>query len=179
VSRSEREANVVGAFALAVTDMTSGRAAETAGQSVSAAAALSALRQYLQPVTLDRLREVLGLTHSGAVRLVDRLVAAGLATRERGTDGRSRIVSLTTRGGRTADRVRAGRLESLGEILAPLSAADRRALKAILDRLMAGIVEHKNGGAWLCRLCDIQACGRASGTCPTANAALVKYGEPG
>ncbi|MGV2386825.1 MAG UNVERIFIED_CONTAM: MarR family transcriptional regulator, partial [Thermobifida fusca] len=77
----DRVANVLGALALAVTDRTSAAIAAAAGQSVSAAAALSAMHHFLDRPTLDQLRRVLGLTHSGAVRLVDRLVDAGLVTR--------------------------------------------------------------------------------------------------
>jgi rubrerythrin len=39
-------------------------------------------------------------------------------------------------------------------------------------------VRNKDGGAWICRLCDLEACDRAAGRCPTANAAAAKYGRP-
>jgi hypothetical protein len=41
---------------------------------------------------------------------------------------------------------------------------------------MGQIVQHKQGGAWICRMCDLQACGRGAGNCPAANAAAIKYG---
>jgi hypothetical protein len=47
------------------------------GRSDSASAALSALYHFPGRPTVDRLGQVLGLTHSGAVRLVDRLADAG------------------------------------------------------------------------------------------------------
>jgi DNA-binding MarR family transcriptional regulator len=178
MTRDAQQANLLGAVALAVADRTSAAAAQAAGQSVSAAAALSALRQYLNRATLDRLREVLGLTPSGGVRLVDRLSVAGLVTRGPGTDGRSRAVALTARGRRTADKVRAARLDALNSILEPLTPAENETLQALLAKLMAGIVDDKDGGAWLCRLCDVHACGRPEGRCPAANAARAKYGEP-
>ncbi len=178
MSRDDQQANLLGAVALAIADRASVAAADAAGQSVSAAAALSALRQYLDHATLDRLRAVLGLTPSGAVRLVDRLSDNGLVVRGPGTDGRTRAVSLTPRGRRVADRIRAARLDALRSVLDPLSAADREALQGLLGTLMAGIVEEKEGGAWLCRLCDVHACRRPDGDCPAANAARAKYGEP-
>ena len=49
-----------------------------AGQSESAAAALSALLHFLDRPSVDLLRQVLGLTSSGTVRLVDRLAESGL-----------------------------------------------------------------------------------------------------
>ena len=69
----DRQANLLGALALVITDQSAQAVAAAAGQSVSAAAALSALHHFLDRPTLDQLHKVLGLTPSGAVRLVDRL----------------------------------------------------------------------------------------------------------
>ena len=44
---------------------------------------------------------------------------------------------------------------------------------------MANLVAAKEGGGWICRLCDLQACGRPQGECPAANAARARYGDPG
>jgi len=169
---------VLGALALVLTDQTANAVAAAGGGSPSAAAALSALYQFLDRPTVDRLRRVLGLTPSGAVRLVDRLAAAGLVTRGPGVDGRSRSVSLTPRGRRAAARIADARAAVLGGALAGLSAADRAALRDLLGRVMANVVAGKDGGAWICRLCDLRACGRADGHCPAATAAAAKYGHP-
>jgi DNA-binding MarR family transcriptional regulator len=178
VSGETTTANLLGAVALAIADRTSSEAATAAGQSVSAAAALSALSQYLDGTTLERLRQVLGLTPSGAVRLVDRLAAAGLATRGPGADGRARAVSLTGPGRRAAEKVRRARLGALDSVLEPLTRDETAALQDLLAKLMTTIVAEKDGGAWLCRLCDLPACGRDEGRCPAANAARAKYGPP-
>ena len=68
---------------------------------------------------------------------------------------------------------RAGVLEPL---LAGMSAAEVESLQRLTDRLMANLVAAKDGGAWICRLCDLEACGRPDGECPAANAARQKYG---
>jgi DNA-binding MarR family transcriptional regulator len=162
-----RQANLLGAFGQAITDRVAAGTAD---------AALSALHHFLDGPTLDQLRQVLGLTPSGAVRLVDRLAAAGLVTRGPGADGRSRSVVLTPAGRAAAERVSAARAETLAGLLGELSPAERETLHGLLGRLMAGVVRGKDGGAWLCRMCDIKACGRTEGHCPTANAAAVKYG---
>ena len=52
----DRQANVLGALALVLTDQTAHSVAAAAGQSISAAAALSALHQFLDRPTLDQLR---------------------------------------------------------------------------------------------------------------------------
>jgi len=177
VSALTGEANVLGALALVLTDQTAAAAA-TAGQSLTAAAALSALHHFLDRPTVDRLRRVLGLTPSGTVRLVDRLVEAGLVTRGPGADGRSRSILLTPRGRRAAARISAARADLLTGALDGLSRRDREALGDLLGRVMANVVRDKDGGAWICRLCDLGACGRDAGRCPTANAAAAKYGDP-
>ncbi|WP_204006339.1 MarR family winged helix-turn-helix transcriptional regulator [Virgisporangium aurantiacum] len=174
----EREANVLGALAQAVTDRTTAAITAATGQSPSAAAALTALDQFLDRPTLDRLRLVLGLTPSGAVRLVDRLSQAGLVTRGPGGDGRSRSVMLTERGRAAAAEVAAARATVLRDLLGDFSAADRKTLGRLLDRLMAGVVAGKDGGGWICRQCDLAACERAAGRCPAANAAAAKYAQP-
>lgn len=174
----DRHANLLGALAQVVTDQTAHAVAEAAGQSDSAAAALSALHHFLDRPTLDQLRRVLGLTPSGAVRLVDRLAAAGLVSRGAGGDGRSRAVRLTESGRRAAVRITEARAAVLGSALDGLSAADRRTLHELLSRVMANIVRDKDGGPWICRLCDLRACGRDAGQCPAANAAAAKYGAP-
>ena len=171
------EANVLGALALVVADQITAAAAHAAGQSVSAATALSALTHFLDRPSLDRLHSVLGLTPSGAVRLVDRLEADGFVTRSAGPDGRTRSVVLTARGRRIAERVTAARAAVIQPLIADLSAKEQETLRDLLSRMMAKVVAAKEGGAWICRLCDIAACGRAEGRCPAANAGAVKYGQ--
>ena len=174
----DRQANLLGALALVITDQSAQAVAAAAGQSVSAAAALSALHHFLDRPTLDQLHKVLGLTPSGAVRLVDRLAGAGLVTRGTGDDGRSRSVVLTDTGKRAAQQVTMARAALLSSVLDELSAAARETLHSLMSRIMASVVGSKEGGAWICRLCDLDACGRASGHCPTASAAAAKYGNP-
>jgi DNA-binding MarR family transcriptional regulator len=168
-------ANVLGALALVVTDEMVAAVTEGGG-SVSDAAALSALSEFLDGATIDRVHRVLGLTPSGAVRLVDRLVEAGVATRGPGPDGRSRAVLLTPAGRDRAAQVHGARASYLTSLLAGLSPVEVDDLHRLLGRVLANVVAAKDGGAWTCRLCDLTACGREQGRCPTANAAREKYG---
>jgi DNA-binding MarR family transcriptional regulator len=167
-------ANVLGAVALAVAGQIP-VATAAGGRSDSAAAALSALYHVLDHPTVDQLCQVLGLTHSGGVRLVDRLADAGLVERGPGADRRSRSVRLTAAGRRAAHRMSGQRIAYLTSLLAGLSPAETGTLHHLLGRVMAQVVQHKQGGAWICRMCHLQACGRAAGNCPAANAAAIKY----
>lgn len=174
--RQRQAANVLGALAVTVADQVSAATAAAAGHSASAAAALSALHEFLAPATLDDVRQVIGLTPSGAVRLVDRLEADGLVRRAPGSDRRSRAVTLTAAGRRAAASVAEARRGVLELLMAGLSVAEVEALESLLGRAMANLVAGKQGGAWICRLCDLDACGRPDGECPAANAAREKYG---
>lgn len=169
-----REANLLGALALVITDQTAEAMSSASGQSVSAAATLSALHQILDQPTLDRLSQVLGLTHSGTVRLVDRLESAGLVTRRAAADGRSRSVTLTRKGQRRATQIEAARTQVLARALQGFSAREREELHTALTKMMAAIVADKDDGPWICRLCDLHACGWQSGDCPAATAAAAK-----
>ncbi len=171
-----RHATVVGAASLAIADRASAAATSQDAPSASAAAALSALRHFLHDATLDQLRNVLGLTHSGTVRLVDRLCRYGLATRAPGSDGRSRRVSLTERGAQLADEITAERLSAIDTLTEGLSTVEVETLVELLGRVLANVVATKDGGAWTCRLCSVSACGRERGLCPAANAATERFG---
>jgi len=178
VSTLEQQANLLGAFAGVLTDMATAEMTAASGLTASDISALSALKHFLRKPTIDQLRNVLGLTPSGAVRLVDRLAQRGLATRGPGADRRERSVALTARGRKIADRVTAARTGLLRSSLADLTPAQRASLHELISQIMVTVVNGKNGGAWICRLCDVQACGRAEGLCPTANAAAAKYSGP-
>jgi hypothetical protein len=125
---------------------------------------------------------VLGLTHSGAVRLVDRLVAAGYVERAAGVDARSRRLRLTRSGRAVARRVRAARENALELAVRELTPAERDTLTALSQRLVARLTvlrlearaqgRSPAGGA-LCRVCDFTACGRAVGRCPAATTAAT------
>ncbi len=174
-------ANVLGALSLVVTDelgrtVTAAAAAEGRG-SVTDASALSALAQFLDGATLDRVHQVLGVTPSGAVRLVDRLEDAGLVSRAPGLDGRSRAIRLTEAGRDRARAVGAARSAYLAGLVGDLSASEVDVLRGLLARVMSGVVVRKDGGAWTCRLCDLVACRRTEGECPAMSAALASRGH--
>lgn len=166
--------NLVGALALVITDRTSDAIAE-AGQSSTAAAALSALHQFLDRPTIDQLRQVLGLTHSGTVRLVDRLEKNGHLRRYPGADGRSTALSLTASGRRQAAKLAETRARVIENALGVLSPTELNTLDQLVGRILVGLMRGPGATRWMCRLCDLGACGRANGACPVERAAAAKY----
>lgn len=178
-SRDAHLVNVAGAFALALADRIRDVTEATAGMSGAAPAALVALRQSLAGRTTEDLAQATGLTHSGAVRLVDRLVDAGLAERRPGRDGRSLSIVLTASGRALSRKVTMARATAIEESLDALNANDRHALSVLVDTLVGTVTVQRLDGrehgaeypGWLCRLCDFASCGRPLGQCPAANAA--------
>jgi DNA-binding MarR family transcriptional regulator len=164
-----RDANLLGTLSLAVAGRMESAVASPLGP--SAPAALSALDGYLGGEPIDALSQTLGLTHSGAVRLVDRLVAAGLAERRPGADARSVAVALTPAGRAAAAEVRTARAAALESALAALTPAERAALTGLHEKLLAGLTGDSRASARrMCRLCDVEACGHHRGTCPVTEA---------
>src|ERR687894_2751060 len=130
------EINAFGALALEVARRIQDAATRASPHGASAPAALAALNGLAAGQSIDALRRIVGLTHSGAVRLVDRLAPAGLVQRRVGADQRSVALHLTPEGRRAARRVLAQREAAIEQVLAELDPRER----ASLGRLHEGIV---------------------------------------
>jgi len=165
---SERAANLLGAHALVATD----RLRRAAGMELSSAAVLSALETFADGASIDDLRRVLGLSHSGGVRIVRRLAARGLIAREPDpADRRAVRLHLTVDGRRAARRLLAGRQQTLAELLAPLGQRETAHLERLLERLLAAVTDDREAANRICRLCDPEVCGHPD-RCPVTQAAL-------
>jgi DNA-binding MarR family transcriptional regulator len=159
------EANVVGAFGLVLADRLA-EAAERVG-GASAAAALVSLNGTRAGAPIDGMARVCGLSHSGAVRLVDRLVANGLVDRRRGADQRSAAVYLTPAGRRAARRVLTERAAAVHSVLSLLTVDQQGDLVEVARAVLSELGTEEGR---VCRLCDLEACGRSTGRCPVAPA---------
>ena len=161
--------NAFGALALAVADRMQEAMASVAGHGASGPAALVALDGLAGGGSIDALRRLLGITHSGTVRLVDRLADAGLVERRVGSDARTVSLHLTPPGRRTARRVLAAREAALEQVLAPLSTAQRQELDSLLRSVFQGLEPTAESARRVCRLCDADRCGQARGECPVTS----------
>lgn len=179
-SSRQHAANVLGALSLVVADRMNTAVEAIATLGPSAPAALVAMHEFLDGGSVTQLSSVLGLTHSGTVRLVDRLAAEGLVERAGAQDARAVSVVLTRRGRRTAARILQTREKSLASALSALSPNEIDNLAAALDTMLTTVTlaraEERSARPddrpqpWLCRLCDFAACGRSEGNCPVNNA---------
>jgi MarR family transcriptional repressor of emrRAB len=144
-----------------------------AGLTGSATVALLALEEILGEAHVGRIAAVLGLTHSGAVRLVSQLEREGLAERRSGTDRRRVEVTLTPAGRRRAAEAREARDAVVQQATGGLTTEEATLLEGLLAKLVEARVTSRierrkagESGAFWCRTCDFAACGRPEGRCP-------------
>lgn len=178
-SSRQHAANALGALSLVVAARMSSAVESIAGLGPSAPAALAALHEFLDGGSVTQLSSVLGLTHSGTVRLVDRLGVEGLVERAGAQDGRAVSVVLTRTGRRLAVRILQAREKTLTSALSALTSDEVDNFAAALDTMLTTATRaraeersahsHDRPQPWLCRLCDFAACGRSEGNCPVNN----------
>ena len=149
--------NLIGAFVTSVDDELRQALEHEARAGGATPAALVALDTWPHR-SLGFLARVLGLTHPGAVRLVERLVAEGLVDKRSGADRRTASLRLTAGGRALVRKARASRYRVLTRFAGDLSAADARALERILDRLLRSGSRTRIQAQRACRLCDHSVC---------------------
>ena len=154
----DRTANLLGAVGLAVADRIEETARAVLGRAGETPAALVVIGYGLGPSN-DQLRRILGLSHPGAVRLVDRLVADGLVERRQGRDRRAIALHLTDRGAVLREELLEGRLTAIRSFLAPLTGPEQETLDALLHKILASMETTDLDRCTLCRMCDDRVCG--------------------
>ena len=165
-------ANRLGALALTLSDEireATEAATEMAG---GVPAALVSLHEWADGRSVDVLAAAMRVSHSRAVRVVDRLEAAGLARRESDpSDRRRALVRLEPAGREPAERALEARARVLALALAGLDARDVRDLERLLGALLDATTVDVRAAMRTCRLCDAHACGHYEGVCPVTRAA--------
>lgn len=152
--------NLLGVLSLAVTDGVTG------GPDLHPSARAVLVSVHAHPGRpVSWLRDLLGLTTSGATRLLDQLEAQGLVERQPGADARTKAVALTDAGTALALDLLDARERAIEAVLAPLDGGDRRLLEGLLERLVSDLTDDALAGERACRMCDRGAC-RTGGPCP-------------
>ncbi len=135
-------------------------------------AALVSLHEWADGSSVEVLADAMRVSHSRAVRVVDRLEASGLARRESDpSDGRRALVWLEPPGRELAERALEARSRVLQSAVAELDAADVRHLERLLGALLTATTVDVRAAKETCRLCDAHACGHYEGVCPVSQAA--------
>ena len=162
-----RTANLLGALSLVAAD----RVRDATGAEPTWGAALVTLQTMTDGGSIDELRRVLGLSHSGGVRVVKALSRAELVELRRDPDdGRAVQVWLTKDGRAAATRIRAARLEALDTLLDGLDPARRAQLDELLARALSAATVGRDDARHICRICDPGVCGHPE-RCPVTRAA--------
>lgn len=154
---ADRSANLLGVVGLAVADRIGQAARELMSHAGETPAALVVIGYGSGPSN-DQLRGVLGLSHPGAVRLVDRLVADDLVERREGRDRRTLALYLTAKGQTLREKLLERRLAVIRPLFSGLSANERETLTALLHKMLTSLETTDLERCSLCRLCDPRVC---------------------
>ncbi|WP_246257597.1 MarR family winged helix-turn-helix transcriptional regulator [Amycolatopsis anabasis] len=160
--------NVLGAAALAVSDLLLAGVTGASGISASGAAALIVLRAS-PGLSVTELGRRIGLSQPAAARMVDSLEARDLVERQRGA-GKEVAVRATEGGLNTAYRILSARGGRLAGLVAKLDESERETLDRLLGKLLTGAYEEVRSSERLCRLCDRAACVADGWDCPVGAA---------
>lgn len=150
-------ANLLGAVGLAVTDRIEETAHDVLGRVGETPAALVVIGYGMGPSN-EQLRRILGLSHPGSVRLVDRLVADGLVERREARDKRAIALHLTEQGAALREELLRGRLAAVRPLLSPLTGAEQEVFAALLRKMLCAMGTTNSERCTLCRLCDDRVC---------------------
>lgn len=165
-----RATNLLGALVVTLHDEMESATTDAAEHSAAGPAALATMLG--EPgLSIESLRQILGLSHSGTVRLLDGLEREGTVERKAGKDARSVALHLTAQGKRQAREVLEARKRSLEPALALLTPAERAQLIRLTEKVLGGLTRDRQHSDHICRLCDLSACPDL--TCPVNCAALA------
>lgn len=165
-----RTVNLTGVVALGLATDIATAVEAASGATPTEVAALTTLANWADGLSIDRLREVTALSQPGCARLVDRLVAAGSARRERDTaDRRVTAVWITAAGRRTVEQARTARADVVRTWLAALPDADRETFAGVVEVLAGAHVTGPVEANRRCRLCDPTECAERD-DCPVTAA---------
>jgi DNA-binding MarR family transcriptional regulator len=171
-AHTEAVANRLGAAALTISDRVRTATESTTGMAGGLPAALVSLREWADGASVDVLAESLRVSHSRAVRIVDRLEDVGLARRDADPlDGRRALVWLKPAGRELADRALDARADVLRSVVGQLERVELKRLERALAALLGATTADSQAARETCRLCDVHACGHYEGRCPVTNAA--------
>lgn len=107
----------------------------------------------------DGLSRLLGLTHTGTVRLVDRLVADGMVERRTARQDKRAVALYLTDAGEAARRdILEERAERMLSLVSRLAAGEQETLAVLLGKLLQAVSRDDLHKLRICRLCDADAC---------------------
>ena len=165
--KNSRASNLFGALVVGVQDQLLRRIETESSIGGQAAAALVTIGAN-SGCSVDFLRVALQLSHSGCVRLIDKLTETALVERGGGKDKRVVALFLTDAGQRRMQRVLRTRRKYLDEVLQSLSAKEQKQLTPLLEILLNKVTTSDKDAESICRLCEEAVCPQP--LCPVTQA---------
>ncbi|MDB9524376.1 MarR family transcriptional regulator [Oscillatoria sp. CS-180] len=153
----ERTLNLLGALALSIMDKLSSIVEVNAGYGGEAPAALVTLGAD-PGLSINSLRQILSLSHSGTVRLIDRLESKGLIERRPGTDGRTLALFLTEAGHQRRNAILAKRRQQLQFAINSLTQSELEQLTKLMEKMLTVMTTSELRNFAICRLCEEEVC---------------------
>ncbi len=126
------------------------------GQSDSSAAILLTLRHW-QPLTVNDLSAIVGLSQPACSRALDKLAAEAWVQRDV-YEGKYARLNLTAKGRRQADQMQDARLQQIAPLLDGLTEIEKASLSKLLNKILANAVDDRACARHLCRWCKHDIC---------------------
>ena len=141
-------------------------------ESASTAAALLTMLHWTE-LRVVALAGILGLSQPATTRLVDALVARGLARRT-AISGREVRVGLTGSGRRHANALQQRREEVLTQLLQALDAPERAEFERLVSKILVAPVTDRAYARHVCRFCHHGVCTGAACSIGTRASAMER-----
>ena len=157
-TKKQQTANLLGATVLALYDELRLAVESYTGRTGESPSAVVILGH--QPgISNDQLSKLVNITHTGTVRLVDRLVEDGLVERRSSRlDKRSKALYLTASGEAAREEILKAREVKMSSALNQLTSEECNSLNSILGKLLVEVSRDDTHKLSICRLCDANSC---------------------
>lgn len=164
--------NLIGTLALKIHDLQMNAAVEVSDLSPTACACLISVAHQDTPQTISDIAAICNLSHSAAVRLVERLEISGYVFRTTlPSDQRKVYIDLTAEGYEMRDAILSARRSAIEPVLTKFSPSDWKVIEWAAGIILADMTESRLESEQMCRLCDADACGGTK--CPVEKKAMM------
>ncbi|MEM9473966.1 MAG: MarR family transcriptional regulator [Pseudomonadota bacterium] len=156
---TKRLENLLGVLSVHVTDQIANGTLDALPEGLSAPVAAITFIGHNPGATIAELGIGLSLSHPGAVRLVDRLSAAGMVERRTSEeDGRAVALWLTQQGETSYGDALSRRAGGISGLIAVLRPDECATLENLAEKLLRHAYSGHHHALRICRLCDDVAC---------------------
>jgi DNA-binding MarR family transcriptional regulator len=171
---SVRSLNLVAALATGLCDRIENAMIEGTSLAGESGAALSAIG-HSPGLSIEQLRHIIGLSHPGTVRLVDRLSQLGFIHRKPAKlDKRVATIHLTDSGIEARREMLGRRRDAIAHALRTLDRDESKFLVLLAEKLLKNIPTDLTTSLNVCRFCEGDACSN----CPMGVYGALGVPEP-